>query len=180
MFKLKDENDNALFYQAVAPVLDALKETGVASLTLGHTGKNAVRTRGASAVEDAVDIVLDLGIHRGEKQDKDAVISLKCRKHRLLGFIDPLLLRRVGNDQFAVAEAGEAAEPEALTTSLRCAAGIKNLLASRGQAVRHSDIVKAMVAEGIAEGSAKRVIADLQKKGIIEHDLTGGYVLSDS
>ena len=53
-FSVRDENDNAEVYNRVIPTLDALKQVGVATLTLGHPSKNGNGSaRGAGAQEDA-------------------------------------------------------------------------------------------------------------------------------
>ena len=102
-FSVRDENDNAEFYLRIAPVLDSLKAQGVSSLTLGHPAKNGMPgARGAGAQEDAVDIILHLTVHKGEKTDPDAVVKIEVHKNRILGLGQPpLFLRREGDDKFS-------------------------------------------------------------------------------
>ena len=115
-FSVQDENDNAEFYNKIAPTLDLLKAAGVSSLTLGHPAKNSNGSpRGAGAQEDVGDVNLSLSLHKGEITDPDAVIKLTMVKNRILGYgYPPLLLRRIGNDQFEEAEASESDHAEAL------------------------------------------------------------------
>ena len=49
-------------------------------------------------------------MHRGEIGDKDGVVALRVTKNRLLGLgVLPLYLRRIGEDQFERADAGDIA-----------------------------------------------------------------------
>ena len=115
-FSVRDENDNAEFYNNIAPTLDLLKSVGVASLTLGHPAKNGNGTpRGAGAQEDVGDVNLSLSLHRGEITDADAVVKLTMTKNRILGAgYPPLFLRRIGEDQFDLAEVSEDERTESM------------------------------------------------------------------
>lgn len=115
-FSVKDENDNAEFYNRIAPTLDALKLANVASLTLGHPSKNGDNSaRGAGAQGDAGDINLSLSLHRGEITDEDATVKLAITKNRILGLGHPILfLDRIGDDQFQVAEVSDSEHTEAV------------------------------------------------------------------
>lgn len=185
VFSVRDENDNAEVYNRIIPTLDALKQIGVASLTLGHPSKSGNGSaRGAGAQEDAGDVNLSLTMHNGaDVNDPNAVIALRVTKNRLLGLgIPPLLLRRVGGDRFTRIEFGEveAALAEETPSALdRCAADVEALLAGAGDPMKHTQIVKAMEAGGHANSTAKRAIKRLQEGGRIENDLiAGGYVVA--
>lgn len=185
-FSVKDENDNAEVYRQVVPTLDALKQAGVATLTLGHPSKNGNGSaRGAGAQEDAGDVNLTLSMHRGEVSDADGVIALRVTKNRLLGLgIPPLLLRRNGADQFVRLDDAQAGpvEPKAedapLSARDKCAADVLDYLAASAPA-RHGQIIGAMMARGHAEGTAKKTVSWLQTaERRIENDTdAGGYVL---
>ena len=83
---------------------------------------------------------LSLTMHRGEVTDADGVIALRVTKNRLLGLgIPPLLLRRIGNDQFAPLDSTEiesSFKPEEGTSSAaqRCADDILWFLEQRDSA----------------------------------------------
>lgn len=185
-FSVRDENDNAEVYTRIVPTLDALKAVGVGSLVFGHPPKNGgTGARGAGAQEDAGDVNLSLTMHSGEVSDPGGVIALKITKNRLLGLgHPPLLLRRVGNDQFesvSFDEAGPATAGEApRTAGSRCRADVLAYLQNRdGDPAKHKDMVIAMTALGHAEGTAKRTISKLQKEEhAIVHNLAIGYILS--
>jgi len=187
-FSVKDENDNAEVYRQVVPTLDALKQAGVATLTLGHPSKNGNGgARGAGAQEDAGDVNLTLSMHRGEVTDADGVIALRVTKNRLLGLgIPPLFLRRIGDDQFARiddAQAGPAEPPSGEgppSARDKCAADVLHYLAASGPA-RHGQIIAEMRARGHAEGTAKKTVSWLQsEERRIENDLdAGGYVVTE-
>jgi len=178
-FSVKDENDNAEVYRQVVPTLDALKAAGVATLTLGHPSKNGNGSaRGAGAQEDAGDVNLTLTMHRGEVTDADGVIALRVTKNRLLGLgIPPLLLRRVGGDQFARMEFGEVEaevkEEAPSSAKNRCGDDILCLLRERDTPARFGEIVRAMEEGGHASATAKRTIKALQEDGQISHNGLG-------
>ena len=184
-FSVKDENDNAEVYRQVVPTLDALKQAGVATLTLGHPSKNGNGSaRGAGAQEDAGDVNLTLTMHRGEVTDTDGVIALRVTKNRLLGLgVPPLFLRRTGDDQFTRvddAQDGPAeTRGEAPSARDRCAADILEYLGASGPA-RHGLIINAMKERGHTEGTAKKTVSWLQQQERrIENDVdAGGYVLT--
>ncbi len=182
-FSVKDENDNAEVYNRIVPVLDALKQRHIATLTMGHPPKNGgLGARGAGAQEDAGDVNLTLTMHRGEVSDPGGVIALRVTKNRLLGLsIPPLFLRRAGDDQFERIGPDEAGEVEEETSGtptarVRCAEAVLALLGRSPGPVRHTDIVKAMEAQGHAPSTAKRAIGLLQKEGQIGHG-GEGYAL---
>ena len=186
VFSVKDENDNAEVYSKVTPLLDALKARGVASLTLGHPSKNGNGSaRGAGAQEDAGDVNLSLTMFSGEKSDPNGVVKLAVTKNRLLGFPPPLMLRRLGGDRFerigqadadALAAPCETIAPSALE---RGRAAVLRLLEASAGPVRHTDIVRALEAEGHTSSTAKRAIKSLQDNGEIVF-LEGGYLLGGS
>lgn len=176
-FRLENENDNSEVGRTITPTLDAMKNAGIASLVIGHTSKTGTGARGASALEGNVDVALSLELHRGRISDKNALISLSVRKHKLLGFPDPLILERIGDDQFRAVDAGEVTEEPQKETP--CAAKVQSFLVERGgEPAKHSEIVRAMTAAGFPEGTAKRTISELQSAGVISHN-TAGYVLDD-
>ncbi len=186
VFAVRDENDNAEVYNRVIPTLDALKQIGVVTLTLGHPSKNGNGSaRGAGAQEDAGDVNLTLTMHRGEVSDADGVIALRVTKNRLLGYVPPLFLRRVGGDQFERMDAALAGLPEisaeetAPSARELCAADIVSYLETSGP-VRHGQIVEEMKQRGHAEGTAKKTVSWLQREERrIDNDTSaGGYILS--
>jgi 5S rRNA maturation endonuclease (ribonuclease M5) len=186
-FTVRDENDNAEVYNRVVPTLDALKQLGVASLTLGHPSKNGNGSaRGAGAQEDAGDCNLSLTMHGGEVNDKNGVICLRVTKSRLLGLsVPPLYLRRIGDDQFKRVETGEAQsmmdEEKPKNAQERADAAILDYLKEQSETPpRHKEILQELVSQGIKVGTAKPRITALQKMGKIAHDLKRGYVLVDS
>ena len=115
-FSVRDENDNAEFYNNIAPTLDMLKSVGVASLTLGHPAKNGNGSaRGAGAQGDVGDVNLSLSLHKGEITDVDAVVKLTMTKNRILGAgYPPLFLQRIGEDQFDLAEVSDDERTESM------------------------------------------------------------------
>lgn len=179
-FRLEDENSNSEVGRTITPILDAIKNAGIASLVIGHTSKGGTGARGASATEGNVDVTLSLELHRGKIGDKDALISLSVRKHKLLGFPAPLILERIGEDQFRAVDAAtvpnDAPTP---TASLRCAADLLAYLEARPNCpARYGEIVSAMRGKGHAEATAKRVIGDL----VAQEDIAkteAGYSLLD-
>ncbi len=186
-FSVKDENDNAEVYNRIVPTLDALKQMGVATLTLGHPSKNGNGSaRGAGAQEDAGDVNLSLTMHRGEVTDPEGVIALRVTKNRLLGLgLPPLYLRRIGDDGFARLDDAQAGTGETHggdappSARDRCATDVLEYLRASAPA-RHGQIIDAMKAQGHAEGTAKKTVSWLQKEeGRIEFDIAGGgYVLA--
>lgn len=164
-FRLENENDNSEVGRTITPTLDAIKNAGIASLVIGHTSKAGTGARGASALEGNVDVTLSLELHRGKISDKDALISLSVRKHKLLGFPDPLILERIGEDQFRAVDAATIPQAEPTpTASVRCAADVLAYLEAHDGPARYGEIVTAMKSKRHAEATAKRVIADLQSQ----------------
>ncbi len=179
-FRLENENDNSEVGRTITPILDAIKSAGIASFVIGHTSKSGTGARGASANEGNVDVTLSLELHRGKISDKDALVSLSVRKHKLLGFPDPLILERIGEDQFRAVDAATIPQAEPTpTASARCAADVLALLEARQDGpTRYGEIVTAMKNKGHAEATAKRVISDLQaQEDIAKTD--AGYTLVD-
>ncbi len=105
---ISDENDNAQASRHIIPILDKLKAAGLATLVIGHSGKSGHGQRGASAIEAAVDVALSLELYRGELDSPDAVVALKTRKNRMLGWPRPLFLKRTGNDPFELVSGEDA------------------------------------------------------------------------
>ncbi len=182
-FSVRDENDNAEVYNRVIPILDALKQRGVASLTLGHPSKNGNGSaRGAGAQEDAGDVNLSLTMHRGEINDSDGVIALRVTKNRLLGLgVPPLYLRRVGDDQFERAEAGDGVPlPEPASKRDLCKAALLDYLETRPQGhASHGEIIAALKQQGHSEATARRAKDALVLDGDLLRAATGGYCLPD-
>lgn len=178
-FRLKDENDNSEVGRTVTPMLDAIKEAGIASLVIGHTSKGGTGARGASAIEGNADVTLSVELHRGKIGDKDALVSLSVRKHKLLGFPPPLILERVGEDQFRAVDAATIPQEEAPpTASIRCASDLLAYVEAQDGPARYGEIVAAMKKKGHAEATAKRVIAELQtQEDLLKTE--GGYTLPD-
>lgn len=183
-FSVRDENDNAEVYNRVIPTLDALKQRGVGSLTLGHPSKNGNGSaRGAGAQEDAGDVNLSLTLHQGQITDTDAVIALRVTKNRLLGLgVPPLFLKRVGDDQFEPVEAGALPElpREAPGKRELCRAALLEHLGSltTGHS-SYGDLIAAMKQQGYTEATARRAKDDLEKDGEIVRAVGGGYCLPD-
>ncbi len=182
-FSVRDENDNAEVYNRVIPILDALKQRGVASLTLGHPSKNGNGSaRGAGAQEDAGDVNLSLTMPRGEINDADGVIALRVTKNRLLGLgVPPLYLRRIGEDQFERAEGGDGVPlPEPSSKRDLCKAALLEFLETRPQGhASHGEIIAAMVQQGHSEATARRAKDELVQDGDLLRAATGGYCLPD-
>lgn len=183
-FAVKDENDNAEFYARVAPILDALKEAGIASLLLAHpakgTGKSA---RGAGAQEDAVDIVLSVGMrNNGSVTDELGVIELSSMKNRILGLtVPPLLLRRAGNDQFSLLSAGEltvaADTVRESTKQEQCEAAIAEYLEYiHPDRATYTDLLKAMQEKAFSNSTFKNALASLKETGALAQTETGYQV----
>ena len=183
-FSVKDENDNAEVYNRVIPTLDALKNLGVASLTLGHPSKNGNGSaRGAGAQEDAGDVNLSLTMHHGDVTTADGVIALRVTKNRLLGLgVPPLYLKRIGEDQFERVECGEMLAPAGEPASKRalCKEAMLEYLGTRplGHA-SHSVIMRAMVDQGFVEATARRAKDDMAEEGELLRAAGGGYCLPD-
>ena len=183
-FSVRDENDNAEVYNRVVPTIDALKQLGIASLTLGHPSKNGNGSaRGAGAQEDAGDVNLSLTMHRGEIGDKDGVVALRVTKNRLLGLgVPPLYLRRIGEDQFERADAGEMVDAVEEPQSKRelCKASVIDYLASlQVPHASHSVLIAAMKQQGYTEATARRAKDDLENEGKLLRAIGGGYCLPD-
>ena len=183
-FSVRDENDNAEVYNRVVPTLDALKQLGVASLTLGHPSKNGNGSaRGAGAQEDAGDVNLALSLHRGEVTDPDTVVALRVTKNRLLGLgIPPLLLKRIGSDQYERVECGDLPAVAEETPGKRtlCRASLLAHLESlpTGHAA-FGELMAAMKQQGYSEATARRAKDDLEKEGELVRAEEGGYRLLD-
>lgn len=181
-----DENSNSEVYEKVVPILDAFKKAGIATLVVTHTSKGGTGTRGASAFTDAVDVALSLELHEGKQEDPDAVLALKTLKNRAYGFPPSVLLQRDGFDRFRRVEASpKADEADApLSARVRCANDVIDFLRDLGEKnepAKFGEIVKAMIATGHAEGTAKKVVSHLQKEGKISFNIIlGGYVLEES
>ena len=182
-FSVKDENDNAEVYNRVVPTLDALKQIGVASLTLGHPSKNGNGSaRGAGAQEDAGDVNLSLTMHRGEVTDTNGIIVLRVTKNRLLGMgVLPLYLQRVGDDQFERVECGDSvALPEPSSKRDLCKAALTEYLASLPtRHAAYTDIIRAMQSQGYTNATARRAKEDMEKDGELLRAVSGGYCLPD-
>ena len=183
-FTVKDENDNAEVYTRVVPTIDGLKQLGIASLTLGHPSKNGNGSaRGAGAQEDAGDVNLSLTMHRGEIGDKDGVVALRVTKNRLLGLgVDPLYLRRIGEDQFERADAGEISEAIEEPQSKRelCQAALLDFLAEQPNVhASYTVLINAMKAQGYTEATARRAKDVLETEGKLLRAIGGGYCLPD-
>ena len=183
-FAVKDENDNAEVYNRVIPTLDALKQIGVASLTLGHPSKNGNGSaRGAGAQEDAGDVNLSLTMHKGEVTDPEGVIALRVTKNRLLGLgVPPLFLKRAGEDQFERAEVGVELAPsgEASGKRTQCRAAItEHLEALSSGRASHTELMTAMKQQGYSEATARRAREDMEKDGDLLRAVGGGYILPD-
>jgi len=183
-FSVRDENDNAEVYNRVIPTLDALKAAGVASLTLGHPSKNGNGSaRGAGAQEDAGDVNLTLTLHRGELNDKDGIIALRVTKNRLLGLgVPPLMLRRIGEDQFERAEDGVELAPAGEASSKRslCRGAITEYLETRPNLhASFGELMAAMKKQGYSEATARRAKDDMEADGELLRAATGGYCLPD-
>jgi hypothetical protein len=182
-FSVRDENDNAEVYNRVIPTLDALKQIGVASLTLGHPSKNGNGSaRGAGAQEDAGDVNLSLTLHRGEMDGPESVIALRVTKNRLLGLgVPPLLLKRIGGDQFERVEGGDLLTTEEPPNKRAlCRAALTEYLESLP--TRHaafSDLMTAMKGQGYTEATARRAKDDMEKDGELLRAVGGGYTLPD-
>jgi len=183
-FSVRDENDNAEVYNRVIPTLDALKQIGVASLTLGHPSKNGNGSaRGAGAQEDAGDVNLSLTLHRGEMDGPESVIALRVTKNRLLGLgVPPLLLKRIGGDQFERVEGSDlpAIAEEAPNKRALCRAALTEYLESLP--TRHaafSELMTAMKERGYTEATARRAKDDMEKDGELLRAVGGGYTLPD-
>jgi len=184
VFSVKDENDNAEVYNRIIPTLDALKAAGVATLTLGHPSKNGNGSaRGAGAQEDAGDVNLTLSMHRGEVSDADGVIALRVTKNRLLGLgIAPLLLKRIGDDQFAAVEMAESGtgKEAAMGPLLMCRQCVLDFLqaTSDGKA-SFGELLGAAAADGFTKATLGRALKSMTEEGDLIHTPRQGYALSD-
>lgn len=183
-FSVRDENDNAEVYNRVIPTLDALKQIGVASLTLGHPSKNGNGSaRGAGAQEDAGDVNLSLTLYRGEMDGPESVIALRVTKNRLLGLgVPPLLLKRIGGDQFARVEGGDlpAVTEKAPNKRALCRAALTEYLESLPtHHAAFSELMTAMKEQGYTEATARRAKDDMEKDGELLRAAGGGYTLAD-
>ena len=182
-FSVRDENDNAEVYNRVIPTLDALKQIGVASLTMGHPSKNGNGSaRGAGAQEDAGDVNLSLTMHKGDVSDPDGVIVLKTTKNRLLGLgVAPLYLKRIGEDRFERTDAGDtvALQEPAHKRALIKAAIIEYLESLPSRHAKYSVIIAAMKERGHSEATARRAKDDLEDEGELIRAVGGGYSLPE-
>ncbi len=181
-FSVKDENDNAEVYNRVVPVLDALKQIGVATLTLGHPAKNGNGSaRGAGAQEDAGDVNLSLTMHRGEVSDTDGVLALRVTKNRWLGLdVPPLYLRRIGNDQFEPMETGEAGPGETVTQRMKCRVVLLDFLENaEARQGRHGELWKAAQEAGFGKGTFDRTLREMKTDADVFTPSTGLYALAD-
>ncbi len=182
-FSVKDENDNAEVYNRVIPTLDALKMAGVATLTMGHPSKSGNGSaRGAGAQEDAGDINLSLIMHQGDVGDANGVIALRVTKNRLLGLgISPLLLRRIGDDQFERVENGESGvPPETMGALLQCRQAVMDYLAAipEGKA-SFQDLVAMAVSSGYSKSTLNRALKEMTQQNELGHAQRQGYRLID-
>lgn len=181
-FSVKDENNNAEVYNRVVPVLDALKQIGVATLTLGHPAKNGNGSaHGAGAQEDAGDVNLSLSMHRGEVSDTDGVLALRVTKNRLLGLgVPPLYLKRIGNDQFERVDVGDPLVSESLTAEVLARTLVREVLRTQenGQAQR-KEIEGVAVAQGVSTGTLDRALPKMVREGLIVLIKRGVYGLPD-
>jgi len=181
-FSVKDENDNAEVYNRVVPVLDALKQIGVATLTLGHPAKNGNGSaRGAGAQEDAGDVNLSLSMHRGEVSDTDGVLALRVTKNRWLGLdVPPLYLKRIGNDQFEPLETGEAGPGETITQRMKCRVVLLDFLeGTEARQARHGELWKAAQEAGFGKGTFDRTLRQMKTDTDVFTPSAGLYALAD-
>lgn len=183
-FPRENENDASQAYAAVAEPLDELKRAGIATLTLGHTGKNGDDQRGSGAVRDAVDIMLTMKLHRGDLKKRDAVLRLSYLKGRVIDVEQDIYLQQDGGQfrRLTEQEAGKPAggDDEAPTAKIACAQVITEFLESRPQShASYGEIISAAKERGFAESTAKRARAQLEEEGAILRAANGGYVLSD-
>lgn len=172
-FAIKDENDNAEFYQKVVPVLDGLRNVGTATLVLGHPAKAGDGSpRGAGGQADAVDVSLSLTAN-GENG-----VTLRVAKSRLFGLsVPPLYLRRIGNDQFECRDGdGPADVSETPTKLVACRDTIVRLLWGRNDPASHSEIIAAAREQGYTESTTKRALKALKEADTVGND-EGGYLL---
>lgn len=182
-FSVKDENDNAEFYARIVPILDHLKQAGVATVTFGHPAKHEQgRARGAGAQEDAGDVNLSLTLHKGNISSPNAIVVLKVTKNRILGLdTPPLYLRRVGCDRFERvdgADSDETTDPP-VSAKIRCRTDILDCLQRRaGDRIKHKEIVDRMRECGHSESTTNRTLKQLAEEE--ELDKTpAGYKLMD-
>lgn len=181
-FSVKEENDNAEFYIRVVPVLDALKQIGVATLTLGHPAKNGNGSaRGAGAQEDAGDVNLSLTMHRGEVSDADGILALRVTKNRWLGLdVPPLYLKRIGNDQFEPLETGEAGPGETITQRMKCRVVLLDFLeGAEARQARHGELWKAAQEAGFSKATFDRTLREMKADGDVQAPSAGLYALVD-
>lgn len=181
-FSVKDENDNAEVYNRVVPVLDALKQIGVATLTLGHPAKNGNGSaRGAGAQEDAGDVNLSLSMHRGEVSDADGILVLRVTKNRLLGLgVPPLYLKRIGNDQFEPVEMGAAAAGESLSAELTaCGLVLRALGDQEDGQMRRAELERLAEEQHVSRATLGRVLPKMVSEGQIRQVARGVYGLPD-
>ena len=175
-FSVKDENDNAEVYNRVIPTLDALKLAGVATLTMGHPSKNGNGSaRGAGAQEDAGDVNLSLTMHRGEVSDPDGVIALRVTKNRLLGLgVPPLMLKRVGDDQFERSEAGEVGPvEEPVTKQLQCREALLDALDAAGKPLTHGELLEAAKKAGFSKPTFDRAFKRMKDESDVSATAEG-------
>jgi len=180
-FSVKDENDNAEVYNQVVPTLDALKQAGVATLTMGHPSKNGnAGARGAGAQEDAGDVNLSLTMHGGaDVSDPNGVLSLRVTKNRVLGLgISPLLLRRVGGDQFERAEAGAEEREEPITKQMQCRQAVMDALAGVDSSLSHGALLEAAKGAGFSKATFERCIKHMRDEEEVCR-AGDGYALTD-
>lgn len=181
-FSVKDENDNAEVYNRVVPVLDALKQIGVATLTLGHPAKNGNGSaRGAGAQEDAGDVNLSLTMHRGEVSDTDGVLALRVTKNRWLGLdVPPLYLKRIGGDQFEPMETGEAGPGETITQRMKCRVVLLDFLeGAEARQSRHGELWKAAQEAEFSKATFDRTLREMKTNGDVLTPSAGLYALVD-
>ncbi len=181
-FSVKDENDNAEVYNRVVPVLDALKQIGVATLTLGHPAKNGNGSaRGAGAQEDAGDVNLSLSMHRGEVSDTDGVLALRVTKNRWLGLdVPPLYLKRIGNDQFEPVEMGATVAGESLSAELAaCGLVLRALGDQEDGQMRRAELERLAEEQHVSRATLGRVLPKMVSEGQIRQVARGVYGLPD-
>ncbi len=175
-WNLRDENDNAEIGRSITPVLETLKSAGVASLVIDHTGKNGSGARGASAKSANVDVVLDVDV-RGEGEH--AVVSVNCSKHKLLGFPPPLMLKRIGSDQFENVDADASGmEEETASKQMQCRQFILDTLGDADAPITHGGLMKRATADGIKKSTFSSVWRSMKSEQEVRTE-GDGYVLTD-
>lgn len=171
---MEDENSNSEANRACLLLSKLAKETNAAVLLIHHTkksegGKGVYRGRGASAMAGGVDIVANL-----ETLDRET-LKLLVEKSRMPSSYQTITMRKIGNDQFELVEAGIANDGSELHHIQNF---IRNLLSDRAE-WQTADILQRCEGMSYKTRTTEKAIKQLVESGRIDRIRQGVYKIRE-